>query len=274
MICRTLGRSRGWLYYRRRRPRAPRPARRPELEALIATLLQGLPATYGVRRVHALLLRQGIPCNRKTVYAILRRKSWLSCTRQRTARAGRLHEGRVAVPTPNRRWASDITGLTTWDGQKRRLAIILDCADRSVVAWRLAPRITAEDLSEVVREAIFARFGDTRTQAQGIEFLSDNGPEYLAQSFRRDLEAWGLVPCRTPCRSPESNGVAEAFFGSLKRDYVYQSCLETVADLERQLPGWIANYNQVAPHSALGMRSPAQFYAEWMAKTKLPLAQN
>ena len=32
--------------------------------------------------------------------------------------------------------------------------------------------------------------------------------------------AMGLIPCHTPRRSPESNGLAEAFFGSFKRDYV------------------------------------------------------
>ncbi len=176
--------------------------------------------------------------------------------------------GRGQVPKPNGRWASDITGLKTWDGRKRRLAVILDCADRSVLAWQLAARITAEDLAELVREAIFRRVGENRARARGIEFLSDNGPEDTAQVFTACLEGLGRVPCRTPCRSPESNGVAEAFFGTLKRDSIYQGCLETVGDLERPLPGWISDDNEVAPHSALGMRSPARFYEEWVAKIK------
>lgn len=40
--------------------------------------------------------------------------------------------------------------------------------------------------------------------------------------------AMGLIPCHTPPRNPQSNGLAEAFFGSFKRDYVYQVCLETL----------------------------------------------
>ncbi len=35
---------------------------------------------------------------------------------------------------PNRRWASDITGIRAWDGQKGRLAIMIDYADRMVLA--------------------------------------------------------------------------------------------------------------------------------------------
>ncbi len=45
------------------------------------------------------------------------------------------------------------TGLTAWDGQKVRLALILDCADRLVLAWRLGVPLTAEDLGELLRDA-------------------------------------------------------------------------------------------------------------------------
>jgi len=40
---------------------------------------------------------------------------------------------------------------------------------------------------------------------------------------------------------------------------VYQACLETFETVERQIHGWIDHYNQQAPHSALGMQSPAAF---------------
>jgi len=128
-----------------------------------------------------------------------------------------------------------------------------DCADRMVLAWRFAKRITAEDLAEMLREAVFRRFGEARDQAQGIEFLSDNRPKYTSHRFRLFVRAMGLIPCHTPRRSPESNGLAEAFFGSVKRDYVYQAYLETFETVERQIHGWIDHYNQQAPHSALGM---------------------
>jgi transposase InsO family protein len=69
-------------------------------------------------------------------------------------------------------------------------------------------------------------------------------------------------------RSRESNGLVEAFFGSFKRDVVYQACLETVEDVARQLLGWIEHYNHQAPHSALGIQSPAECYAMWLVRNK------
>jgi len=271
LACRALGKPRSWLYYRRRLWRR-RARKRPEVEEALGRLLVASPVSYGYRRLHALLKRQGLACNPKTVWRVLRRRGWLATGRRRVELGtGRRHTGQVQVATPNRRWASDITGIRAWDGQKGRLAIMIDCADRMVLAWRFAPRITAEDLAEMLREAVFRRFGEARSRAQGIEFLSDNGPEYTSHRFRPVVRAMGLIPCHTPRRSPQSNGLAEAFFGSFKRDYVYQACLETLAMVRCQVPKWIEHYNRQAPHSALGMWSPAEFYAEWVVKNeKLP----
>lgn len=273
IVCRVLDKPRSWLYYRRR------PARRPSLKQLavetaIRRLLGTSPASYGYRRIHALLQRHGLACNPKTVWRVLRRQGWLATGRRARARDGRRHDGQVRVAEPNRRWASDITSIRAWDGQKGRLAIMIDCADRMVLAWRFAKRITAEDLAEMLREAVFRRFGEARPRAQGIEFLSDNGPEYTSHRFRPFVRAMGLIPCHTPRRSPESNGLAEAFFGSFKRDYVYQACLETFETVGRQIPGWIDHYNRQAPHSALGMQSPTEFYTDWRAKNTNQPVQN
>jgi len=248
--------------------------RRPDVEEAIEQMLVGRPATYGYRRIHALLIRDGIWTNPKTVWRILQRRGWLSSTRICSGKRGRRHEGQVSVPEPNRRWASDITGIVAWNGERGRLAVIIDCADRMVLSWRFGHRMPSEELQEMVREAVYRRFGSQKQKAQNIEFLTDNGPEYACQKLRGVLRDFGMVVCRTPRCSPESNGLVEAFFGSFKRDYVYQGELESREQVARSLPEWIEDYNQIAPHSALAMKSPAQFYADWMSKIKLTPVQN
>ena len=84
----------------------------------------------------------------------------------------------------------------------------------------------------------------------------------------------GLIPCHTPRRSLESNGLAEAFLGSFRQDYVYHSFRETLEDVGRQLPGWIEHDNHQAPHSALVMRSPAELYVQWIVTHKNRPVQN
>jgi len=261
LTCRTLGVPRSWFYYRRQ-PRQPRPLRRPQLTPAIQQVLAQCPPSYGYRRIHALLRRQGIHCNRKTVYHHLKRQAWLASHRQRTQRPGRPHEGKVAVLKSNRRWACDITTFKLWSGPKLRLAVIIDCADRMVIAWKLQPRLTALDIGELLREALFQRFGHQLPSAKGLEFLTDNGPEFIAEQLQHLLTRLGLVACHTPCRSPQSNGLVESFFGSLKRDYLAHQPLETLPQALQLIPTWITHYNEVAPHSALNMSAPTTFYQQ------------
>ena len=69
------------------------------------------------------------------------------------------------------------------------------------------------------------------------------------------------MPITTPAYSPESNGLAEAFVHSFKRDSVNVHEVRDAEGVLAQLGGWIDDYNRQAPHSALGMRPPAEYRA-------------
>ena len=77
-----------------------------------------------------------------------------------------------------------------------------------------------------------------------------------------EAERLNLVPINTPAASPESNGMAEAFVNTLRRDYVDGADLASATRVLERLPGWIEDYNTFAPHSSLGMRTPAEFRRE------------
>jgi putative transposase len=92
-----------------------------------------------------------------------------------------------------------------------------------------------------------------------IEWLSDNGSCYIAgdtHSFARDI---GLEPRITPIESPQSNGMAEAFVRTIKRDYASVSPRPNAESVMLQLPSWFAHYDEVHPHRALRYRSPREF---------------
>ena len=69
------------------------------------------------------------------------------------------------------------------------------------------------------------------------------------------------MPKTTPLESPQSNGMAEAFVRTLKRDYVRVSPVPDAEAVLRQLPLWLAHYNELHPHRARGYRSPREFIA-------------
>ena len=77
--------------------------------------------------------------------------------------------------------------------------------------------------------------------------------------------ALNLIACFTPVRSPESNGVCEAFVKTVKRDYVRVSPRPDAISVLQQLPAWFKDYNAIHPHSGLRMLSPREFIAQQSA---------
>jgi putative transposase len=65
--------------------------------------------------------------------------------------------------------------------------------------------------------------------------------------------------CRTPYWSPESNGMAESFVKTFKRDYVDAYGAPDPVTVMEQLPKWSEDYNENHPHIGLRMLSPREF---------------
>lgn len=220
--------------------------------------------TYGYRRLTALLNRErrglGLePVNRKRVLRILGQHG-LTLERSTGRREGRVHDGKVAVMASNIRWCSDALEIGCWNGERVRIAFIIDAFDREIIAHAAVAGagISGSDIRDMMLAAVERRFGTDRAP-QAIEHLSDSGSCYTAKQTRDFAAALGLTPCFTPIRSPESNGMSESFVKTLKRDYVRVTPLPDAATVLGLVPGWITDYNTVHPHSALRMRSPAEF---------------
>jgi putative transposase len=127
--------------------------------------------------------------------------------------------------------------------------------------WRRHP-LTGADIRTLMDRTLWARFGQATLKApHAVQWLSDNGPQYKATATGLYGHELGLVPITTPAHSPESNGLAEAFVRTFKRDYVVGAELRDAEAVLAQLGGWLDDYNTQAPHSALGMRSPAEYRA-------------
>lgn len=71
--------------------------------------------------------------------------------------------------------------------------------------------------------------------------------------------ALNLEPCFTPVESPESNGMAEAFVKTFKRDYVRVNPIPDAAAAIAAVSSWMEDYNTFHPHSRLGYRSPREY---------------
>jgi putative transposase len=249
------------LRIRQRRGRRPEPEK--ELLAETKQLIAGQP-TYGYRRIHALLQRQrceqgAAPVNVKRVYRVMKAHGLL-LERHTGKGEERRHDGRVAVDHPNTRWCSDGFEISCDNGEKVRIAFTLDCCDREAISWvATTGGIDSGDIRDLMIESVERRFGLVNRLPVSIQWLSDNGSPYTARETRALARDIGLVPRTTPIESPQSNGMAEAFVKTIKRDYARMAALPDAASVLRQLDSWFDHYNSVHPHKALGYRSPHEF---------------
>jgi putative transposase len=266
-IAEVLGVSRSNLLVRRSGRTRPRGAyRKADDEGLLPLIRRFVDErpTYGYRRITALvnreLTRKGLPIvNRKRVHRIMQ-QSALLLEPHTGRREGRIHDGKVMVMRSNLRWCSDGLEFACWNGEIIRMAFIIDAFDREIIAWTAVSGagISGSDVRDMMLEAVEKRFGSVRAP-HPIEHLSDNGSPYTAKETRDFATALNLVPCFTPVKSPESNGMSEAFVKTFKRDYLRISPLPDAPSVLRQIAGWIDDYNEIHPHSALRMRSPREF---------------
>ena len=113
---------------------------------------------------------------------------------------------------------------------------------------------------DLMVEAVESRFKTTKTP-HPLEWLSDNGSAYIAKDTARTAAALGLKLAFTPVRSPESNGMSEAFVKTLKRDYARNVILPDAETVLALLPAWFDDCNDSHPHSGLRFLSPREFKA-------------
>jgi putative transposase len=233
-----------------------------ELAADIRRLVDARP-TYGYRRIAALLKRERradgmAPVNAKRVYRLMKRHGLL-LVRHTGRRGPREHDGQVATLRSNIRWCSDGLEFTCWNGEVVRVAFALDCHDREIIGWGATTAgISGEMIRDMMVHCVEQRFGTIRAP-HPVQWLSDNGSIFAAHKTIEIAVALNLVPCFTPVESPESNGMAEAFVKTFKRDYVRVSPIPNAAAALALIASWMEDYNIVHPHSRLGYRSPREY---------------
>ena len=248
-----------------RRAKSRRPYRKAgdnELLALIRRLVDERP-TYGYRRIRRLINRQRKangkpPVNGKRVLRIMQANK-LTLERHTGRRPGRTHDGVVIALRSNIRWCSDHFELACRNGEIVRVLFAIDACDREVMGWlATSAGISGEMVRDLMIACVERRFGISKA-AHPVEWLSDNGSAYIAKDTLDTATALGLKLCFTPVRSPESNGIAEAFVKTFKRDYARLSILPDAKTVIALLPAWFEDYNEVHPHSGLKFLSPREF---------------
>jgi putative transposase len=269
-------------------PKGPWPAPRVDaVEAVAAKYAAAWPA-WGHRKIAALMRADGIDVSTSTVERALRRRGLLLPVGFRADRKSWAVLRRKVFRDPpterNRVWQTDFSEFETIGGGIWRICAVIDYATKYCLAATLTPTSRGHDalacLQQAVAEATrLTGLADLRADRGRMDVLdpdgvvigqapapiavvSDNGPCFRGDVFARAFTGPDplLRHVRTRVRSPQTNGVIERFFGTLKYEHLYRGTITDGDALAVEINWFRQIYNTIRPHQALTDRTPRSAY--------------
>jgi len=201
--------------------------------------------TYGYRRVHIWLERNGIHHNPKTILRVMQKYNLLSVVRRKKYRnySNILHKypnllnRDFKADRPNQKWVTDISYIKTSQGTMY-LSVIRDLFDNSIVAYKTGTEQNINLVLSTIRAA-------KRKEKVTVEVLlhSDQGFQYTSQAYFKLTQSYGITPSMSRRGNPYDNALAENFFSILKTECIYRTKLKTYEEARLLIGEYIHFYN-------------------------------
>ena len=250
--------------------RGPKPAISDEdlLAAIRADLARSPWTGEGHRKVWARLRTlDGIRVSRKRVLRLMRQHALLSPHRART-RPETSHERHIITEAPNIMWATDATQITTVADGKVWLFGVAEHWNAELLGWHVAKHGTRYEAIQAVGMAVRQQFGQLGAGvARGLALRHDHGSNFMAEVFHKQIKFWGMAPSYAFVAEPETNGVIERLFRTLKEQIVHGRIFQTIDDLRSAVRTFVARYNAEWLIEKNGHRSPLDMRADWQEHT-------
>ena len=201
--------------------------------------------TYGYRRVHIWLERQGIYHNPKTILRVMQKYNLLSVVRRKKYRNYGEYLHRYPnllnrdfnADRPNQKWVTDISYIKTKQGTLY-LSIIRDLFDNSIVAHKTGTEQNINLVLSTIREA---RKREKVTAE--LQLHSDQGFQYTSHAYFKLTKSYNITPSMSRRGNPYDNAMAENFFSILKTECIHRIKLQTYEDARLLIEEYIHFYN-------------------------------
>ena len=202
-------------------------------------------STYGYRRVHIWLERQGIHKNPKTVLRVMQKYNLLSDVRRK--KYHNYTNGIYKYPNhlardfkadrPNQKWVTDISYIRTGQGFLY-LSVIRDLYDNSIVAYKTG---TEQNINLVLSTIRAAKKKEKVTGS--LHLHSDQGFQYTSQAYYSLTKTYHITPSMSSSGNPYDNAMAENFFSILKTECTYRAKIRTYEEARLLIGEYIHFYN-------------------------------
>ena len=242
-MCRFFGVSRSGYYDYVKRIDIP--AKDLPLAEKIKACQDKCGRTYGYRRVHLWLEKQGIHHDPKTILRVMQKYNLLSVIRRKKYRNYGDHIHRYPnllnrdfkADRPNQKWVTDISYIKTGQGTLY-LSVIRDLYDNSIVAYKTG---TEQNINLVLKTIKAAKRKEKITAE--LQLHSDQGFQYTSQAYFNLTQSYGITPSMSRRGNPYDNAMAENFFSILKTECIYRTKLRTYEEARLLIDRYIHFYN-------------------------------
>ncbi len=188
-----------------------------------------------------------------TWYKLARSRGW---RRLRTRVHPAAPKDGVRASVPDEMWHVDTTIIKLLDGVKIYLHAVIDNYSRKILAWSGAEKFefatTVAILRTAAREAVSAEDAPTLVTDAGVENVNAGVDELILSGVLRRVLALQDVSF--------SNSLIEAWWRTLKHQWLYLNTLDSVETVRRLVAFYVAAHNTDIPHSAFRGQTPDEMY--------------
>ena len=153
-------------------------------------------------------------------------------------------------------WHIDTTVIRLLDGTRAYLHAVIDNFSRRILAWRVAETFAPVSSVTVLLEA--SRAAAPSDTAPVV--LADAGVENVNAQVDELIDAGVLRRLLALTELQFSNSMIEAWWRSLKHQWLFLHPLESVTTVRRLVAFYVDEHNRVLPHSAFRGQTPDEMY--------------
>lgn len=219
---------------------------------------------YGAWKIHHQLIEQGFDLSIKRVQKRMRILGVHSITvkkyqptkvsKERVKELSNLLNQDFSTISINKKWAADITYISTSKDGWTYLASVIDLYSKKIIGYTYAKEMTMEIVMSALESAI-----REQQPTDGLIIQTDLGSQYTSTDFEKTQRENKITHSYSRKGTPCDNSCIESFHAALKKEEVYQTTYhsfeEARIELFQYIEGW---YNRKRRHGTIGYRTPQQ----------------
>lgn len=270
-LCEALKVAKGTYYnhiFRNKRDKSQFSLKCEILKPIIQEIYDESHQIFGPSKITSILNERDYHVCEKTVSKLMREMGLYSirnCAKtlyeqnQKKKRENILKQN-FNADTPNKVWVSDVTQFNL-NQHRFYICVIIDLFSRKVISYHISGNNSTQ-----LAKTTFKKAYETRHPLEGLLFHTDNGSNYLSNTFMGYLNSLGVKQSFSRAHVPYDNSVCEAFFSNMKREELYRFKYPTVAEFKRSVEKYIEFFNSERPHATLKYKTPDKYESDFGLK--------